>query len=237
MATYNEIIYNLSNLYDGGIGSDDNNVSNDQLIFIFNQYRAKLIREDLNKKRSIDPQIVQNLGCVEVECVDASECCDIKSYTTILRSKKPLPRSIEGYNKNYLVFVGTVDKVIPFMVTSETQARWGGNSKYTGNTPKAYIRDNDRYLYLINAPAGIELITVDVIAENPEEASKFTTCAGEPCFNNDMEYPISAHMIPIINTLITQNELRLLSGTNTDITNDTKDGAISSSSPQQQRGA
>jgi len=225
MATYNEIIYNLANLYDGGIGSDDGNISNEQIIFIFNQYRAKLIREDLEKKRSIDPQIVQNLGCVEVECVDAYECCDILSYTTILRSKKPLPKSIEGYNKNYLIFVGTVDKATSFMVTSEAQARWGGNNKYTGKTPKAYIRDNDRYLYLINAPAGIELITVDIIAENPKEAAKFTTCADTPCFTEDMEYPISAHMIPIINSLMAQNELRLLSGSSTDITNDTKDEA------------
>jgi hypothetical protein len=223
MATYNEIIYNLSNLYDGGIGSDDDNVSNEQLIWLFNQYRAKLVREDLNKKRTIDPQIVQNLGCVEVECVDASECCDIPSYTTILRSKKPLPKSIEGYTRNYLIFVGSVDKAIPYLVTSETQARWSGYNKYTSNAPRAYIRDSDRYLYLINAPAGIEIITVDVIAENPEEASKFTTCAGEPCFNRDMEYPISAHMIPTINAMITERELKLLSNTPTDVTNNVKD--------------
>jgi hypothetical protein len=223
MATYNEIIYNLSNLYDGGIGSDDDNISNDQLIWIFNQYRAKLIREDLNKKRSIDPQLVQNLGCVELECVDASECCDVKSYTTILRSKEPLPKSIEGYNKNYLLFVGSVDKRISYLITTETQARWGQYNKYTGSAPKAYIRDDDRYLYVINAPEGIEVITVDIIAENPEDAEKFSTCSGEPCFNRDMEYPISAHMIPIINSLIIQNELRLLSMTNDDITNNTKD--------------
>ena len=223
MATYNEIIYNLSNLYDGGIGSDDDNVSNEQLIWLFNQYRAKLIREDLEKKRTIDPQLVQNLGCVEVECVDASECCDILSYSTILRSKKPLPKSIEGYGKNYLLFVGTVDKSESFLVTSETQARWSSGSKYTAKHPRAYIRDSDRYLYLINIPEGTQIVTVDILAENPEDAQKFTTCAGEPCFTRDMEYPISAHMIPTINAMITERELRLLSNTPTDVTNNVKD--------------
>lgn len=228
MATYNEIIYNLQNLYDGGIGSDDGNISDDQLIWLFNQYRAKLIREDLNKNRSVDPQLVQNLGCVELVCADASECCDIQSYTTILRSKNPLPKSIEGYSKNYLLFAGTVDKAKSYLITSEAQARWSGYSKYTGKAPRVYLRDSDRYLYVINAPAGIEYITVDVIAENPEEAEKFSSCSGEPCFNRDMEYPISAHMIPIINSWITQNELRLLASTSEDTTNDTRDNTESS---------
>lgn len=223
MATYNELVYNLNNIYAGGIESDDNNISNDQLIWIFNKYRAKLIREDLNKKRSIDPQLIQNLGCVELECVDASECCDIQSHTTILRSRLPLPRVIEGYRKNYLLFVGTVDKVIPFTITTESQARWSKYNKYTGKSPRAYIRDDDRYLYLINAPEGLELITVDIIAEDPQEAREFYSCSGEPCFDYDMEYPISAHMIPIINSLILQNELRIIETTAIDTMNNTKD--------------
>lgn len=223
MATYNEIIYNLSNLYDGGIGSDDDNISNDQLIWLFNNYRAKLIREDLSKKRSIDPQIVQSLGCVRFECVDASECCDIPSYTTVLRSVLPIPKMIEGYQKNYLTYVGTVDKQTPYLITSEAQTRWSKYNKYTSKVGRAYLINDDRYLYIANAPEGLEVLNVQGIFENPEDATKFTTCAGEPCFTRDEDYPISAHMIPIINSLITQADLRLLSSTTPDSTNDAKD--------------
>jgi hypothetical protein len=59
MASYNEIVYNLKNVYRGGITSDDETMSDRQLIFIFNYYRAKLIREDLNKGRTIDRSIIQ----------------------------------------------------------------------------------------------------------------------------------------------------------------------------------
>jgi len=77
MATYKEIEYSLLNLYRGGITSDDENISGKQLMFHFRNYRAKLVREDLGKGRTLDRQLVQNLGCVEVECVDAAECCEI----------------------------------------------------------------------------------------------------------------------------------------------------------------
>jgi hypothetical protein len=226
MATYNEIIYNLKNLYRGGLTSDDDTISNRQIMFIFNYYRAKLIREDLNKGRTIDRSIIQNLGCVPVECVDASECCDIiDSGTTIVRTVDPIPEFVELYDKNLLTFVGTVDKLKSFQITSEAQVRWSRYNKYTGKTTKAFMRDNGNYLYIVNAPKGIELINIQGVFENPEEAEKFNHCDGTPCFDKDNEYPISSHMLPIINELIMTKELKGLVTTPTDETNNTTEDA------------
>jgi hypothetical protein len=226
MATYNEIVYNLKNLIRGGITSDDDTISNRQLIFIFNTYRAKLIREDLNKGRTIDRGLIQDLGCVPVECVDAADCCDIvDSGTTVVRTTEPIPDFLEIYDRNLLLFVGTVDRLKSFQITSEAQVRWSKHNKYTSKTTRAFMRSNDNYLYIANAPVGIELINIQGIFESPEEAARFNHCTGEPCFTNDDEYPVSTHMIPVINEMMMSKDLRSLLISPTDETNNTKEDA------------
>lgn len=226
MATYNEIEFSLKNLYRGGITSDDEDISGRQLMFHFRNYRATFIRRDLNMGKQLDRQLVQDLGCVKVICVDASECCEIESSgTTVLRTEKPLPKLIELYNKNLLTFVGTVDKQEAYQITTPTQARWSKFNKFTKKGIRAYLQSNTNYLYIINAPNGIELINIQGVFENPEEIKNFNNCDGTPCFSKDNEYPISAHMIPAITQEIINKELRLLSGTPTDTTNDTKEDA------------
>jgi hypothetical protein len=226
MATYNEIEYSLKNLYRGGITSDDEDVSGRQLMFHFRNYRAKLVREDLGKGRTLDRQLIQDLGCVEVECVDAAECCEIAdSGATVLRTKEPIPKLLELYNKNLLTFVGTVDKVTPYQVTTPTQARWSKFNKYTGKSTRAYLQSNSNYLYIINAPNGIELINIQGVFENPEEIKNYNNCDGTTCFSKDSEYPISSHMIPVITELIMSKELKVLASTPTDVSNNTKEDA------------
>ena len=121
MSTYREIIYNLDNLFNGGLGSDDDNTSHSQLLFWVNYYRAKLVREDLNKGRTLDPQLIQDLGCVPVACVDATECCDLGlDGITVVRTVDPIPKLLQTYDKINLTFVGTVDKSVSFNFNSTT---------------------------------------------------------------------------------------------------------------------
>jgi hypothetical protein len=177
--TYNQIAYNLKNLYRGGITSDDETISDRQLMFIFNYYRAKLIREDLNKKRTIDRQLIQDLGCVPVICVDAAECCDIAdSGTKVLRTENPLPKFLELYDRTLLTYAGLVDKSESFPLNTETRARWSKHNKYTSKITRSYLKlyNDDVYLYIVNAPKGIELINIQGIFEDPEQASKFNHC-------------------------------------------------------------
>jgi hypothetical protein len=226
MATYNEIIYNLKNLFRGGLTSDDETISNRQIIFVFNYYRAKLIREDLNKKRTIDRSIIQDLGCVALECVDAAECCDIvDSGSNVLRTVEPIPDLLELYDRDLLTFVGTVDKVETYQVSTEAQIRWSRNNKYTSKITKAFMRDDRNHLYIANPPKGLELINIQGVFENPEEASRFNHSIRKPCFTKDSYYPISAHMIPVINQLIMQNELKGLIATPSDETNNMTEDA------------
>jgi len=90
---------------------------------------------------------------------------------------------------------------VSYQLTTPAQARWSKHNKYTSKSTKAYLQDNSNYLYIINAPNGIELIKLED------------------------EYPISSHMIPVITELIMSKELKVLASTPTDVTNDTKEDA------------
>lgn len=219
MATYNELIYNLKNLYEGGIGSDDDNIADDQIIFMFDYYRAKLIREDLMKGRSISPFLIQEIGCMELETVDKSDCCDIKTDCYILKTKEKLPKVIEVYDKNLIVYIGSPDHETSFPLGSEVQNKWAKYNKYTSDAVRSFIRGD--YLYIINSDT-IDFVTVQAVFENPKEIAKFKTCDGKPCFSYEDQYPVSAHMISVITQLISERELRLMNTFPGDTINDAK---------------
>ena len=223
MATYNQIIYNIRNLYRGGLASDDDTVSDRQILFVFNTHRAFLVQQDKRKGRSYDRQVVQDLGRLEVECVDAAECCEIGlTGSNVLRTKEKLPAFLEIDGTIAITYVGRVDKQEAFQVSSRTQTRWSRFNKFTSKAVKAYIDNNNGYLYIENAPKGLELINVQGVLAEPEKIKDFMDCPGDDCFSFDEKYPINEGMIARVNDLVLQKDMRLLVTTPQDRVNDTK---------------
>ena len=64
--------------------SDDTDVSYREVAFELANQRALLIRNELNKNRTIDSDIIQDLGCVSMEPVDPAECCEKMMFFLIL---------------------------------------------------------------------------------------------------------------------------------------------------------
>ena len=44
---------------------------------LINEQRALWLRNEYNKSRTIDPNIQQEIGCLEMELVDPHLCCDL----------------------------------------------------------------------------------------------------------------------------------------------------------------
>lgn len=214
MATYNELIYNVKNLFQGGIGSDDYNVSDSQVLFILNYLRAKLIREDQMKGRSLSPFLTQEI-CLDMEFADKSDCC-IETNCYILKSTKPVPKVVEVYDRLLITFIGSTDYEEAFPLASEAKLRWSKYNKYTADSLRSFLRNG--YLYLVN-DTDIEKVAFQAVFEQPQEVAGFKTCSGKPCFSLDDEYPVSAHMIPVMTAMIADNEMRYLNMVPPDITN------------------
>jgi hypothetical protein len=200
MATLNEIAYDLLTIVRPQL-SDDTEIDLRQIKFWINNQRALWIRNEVNKKRTIDADLIQTL-CVELECVDASDCCDVDLDIPILRSTKPLPETIEMHTKQAILRVDVEYDRIP----------WVGNGRFNKNMVFSFIHDN--YVYVCsNNPAFNSLAAISVrgVFEDPEEAKNFKSCddPNEPCYSDDSPYPIKTWMIPALKETILKSNLMI----------------------------
>lgn len=202
MTTLNQLVYDgLSTIQGTGRYSDDSLLSQEQVEFSYINGRAFLIRQDQNKGRSLSDNVTQTLPCVEFISVDASECCDTSTECTVMRSKNKIPRPIELHQRDLITRVSGNDIMgtsFPFMPYARfTRA---GVSKWTKNNPKSTIKNG--YIYIINPPLAFSKGSVSGVFEDPREVGQYFTCEGSPCYTNDMAFPISAHMIPLLKELV-----------------------------------
>lgn len=204
-----EIIYNIKNLRAGGVQSDDDNIADEQIAFIINYYRAKLIKQELDRGKDIKTIYVQNLGKVEVDTFDKNECCAIENCS--IRTKLQLPKVTESNGKLNITFVGLLNGE-PFQEYSSTSAYWKQYNKYTKNLPGYYYENG--YIYLINLPnVMLSYINVKGVFEDPKQAEEFRTCK---CNNDtnciegfDFEYPIPHYMVDTIVKMVADSEFRI----------------------------
>ena len=72
--TLSELSYNIKNIAKGGQGnSDDDNLNIRQIEFWIRAYRARGILQTTDFGKAIDPQMVQDLGCMPLEEVDMAD--------------------------------------------------------------------------------------------------------------------------------------------------------------------
>jgi hypothetical protein len=62
---------------------------------IINEQRSLWLRNEYNKNRSIDPYVIQDLNCIELELVDPIQCCiAVPTGCKVLSTKKKIPNTI-----------------------------------------------------------------------------------------------------------------------------------------------
>lgn len=220
MSTLREIVYNIKNLMGKGLQSDDQLPSDRQYAFMVDYYRAKIVKESIEKNKSISPYI-QNLGSVELIEADPHECCD--GYDCILRTKRKIPDFITANGKEVATYVGTRDKSFLFQQTYYTRSYWDAFARYTGNMPKWYYQSP--YLYILNPPdPAMRMMNIQGVFEDPEEAENWRDCEceGTDCKKGlNFEYPFEDNMLDVLYKMMIQTELNLLLTVPEDQINDT----------------
>jgi len=221
-----ELIFNVKNLRAGGIQSDDENISDRQLAFIIDYYRAKLMRQEAMKHNSMNRQELQDLGRVSLITVDPHEC-DCPADACILRTELEVPKSLQlGDGKSHgFTFIGHYGGT-SFQETTWQRGPWDSYAKYTGDKPKWFIKG--RYIYLLNPPDPMmSVMNIQGLFETPREAEKFRTCDcdnGVECnIGFDFNYPISAHLVDTMMKMIMESEVRWSTLIPMDTTNDSLD--------------
>lgn len=191
--------------------SDDSVLDWRLLSYWVDNQRALWIRNELNKNRSIDDNLIQSLT-VEFEIADRIDDNIFIQDKKILKSTKKIPVTIERHNSPTITRVGSLDlKLRPFSFVDYTSAPWAGHGKFNRNEIYAFLLNG--YMYLIsdcNNPRWkvIRYGNVRGVFERPEEAGNFNHEDGTACYTDDSNYPINAWILPYIKAEILKADLK-----------------------------
>ena len=223
MTTFDQLVLDAMSLKRGQM-SDDDIGDKRQYEFWINNTRALLIRQDYAKNRTLSENVIQDLGCVEIETADVSECCDMTYGCSIKRTKLLLPKPIELLQNDAIMRVATIDKTSKaFSIVSYDQFIFSGNGRFNTNqiyatfrNSRVFLKSNSNILTL----KAMKYINIRGIFEDPREVKKFTRCNGTPCYTNNSDYPISNWMIEIIKKMILDTDIKIMFTLPSDPSND-----------------
>lgn len=204
----------------GGVQSDDMTLSDRQLMFIIDYYRAKLLKQDQQKGRFTQSMYIQNLGCVPLVQADKNDKCEIEDC--ILQTVDMIPKPLETNKGVNLTFVGTSNGT-PFQMQHHNAMFWKRAAKWTGKHTAWYFQSGR--IKLVDTPSLMfSDLNVEGIFERPLEAMEFMTCScpdnNADCFTGfAFEYPMPLHHVDIIVKLVAETELRILTSIPVDNSN------------------
>ncbi len=207
MSSFKSYIYDFQNLKEGGVQTITNSLSDRQVAYLINSYRAKLIDQRIVDKVKIPTVYQQDLSSGKVPVITSTEA----DYIT----KDVIPTPIR------LNYIGSTNRKTPYQITDPGKNVWEKESKLTGCLPKYYFRQGKIYL-LNHKDSTRNFITVQGIFEDPQAAEHYNKLYN-PFEEYDFEYPIQIKDRDVIFKMILDSELRFLSTMKLDTSNNTKD--------------
>lgn len=185
--------------------SDDSELDDRYIIYLYDIKRAKYIRQALNNiMRPIDISVKQDL-CLELETVSAMECGIDLTCKELIRTKRPIPTPLQLHDRTAITRVGPVDRIgRPFNFITREKAVYALDAPYP-NAVYAFLH-HDEHIYLTSNNNNTHLLTcinVEGVFEHPLDLGDYSKCCGctdpQPCFDMlTSEYPIQPHYIDLI---------------------------------------
>lgn len=190
--------------------SESESINRLQIEQWIHQYRATLIKQDIDKNRDINPQYIQHLPGLNVSVIN-NVVNGIPVNKKRYKISTTLPKLIDFNNKHGIVYItDPFDNII--QLVSKNRSEFQKYRKYTATDYIAYI-DNGNQLFLVGN-GDLKYINLGVIAEDPSTI---------PGFKSTDIYPIPASMIPILRQMILTKELNIMTHEVTDKTNNATD--------------
>ena len=187
--------------------SDDSYLTIDHCIFLCKKYRAFLIKKEQEKNRGtqdVASEFEMQQICIDLEkvpAIDGSACTG--GY--YLRSTKPIPKILEGYQPKIYPIDYYQGTNISFV--SRDRMRYTGSNKYLQNIIYSSLGP-DLHLYLNSSnPQFLYLkkLRISAVFDDFESvAGLLCDDEGEstPCDVLDAEFPIRDHLVPPLIELV-----------------------------------
>ena len=225
MQTLNQIAENIAYK----LGDQFNMTLRESLKDTILNYRAKFIRDDLDRNSLSDIHFVQTLN-IQFEEVDllnefganfeiVSAICDdvsIQSKYKVLRSKNLIPTPVRTKiaSRNPFVYFGRLEGSKAFTYTRLDMFRYIRLQPYNHHTIYYTVLNN--WIYILNSliecditnSLGIHNAMLRSIFEDPREA--YTACSDRNKFMDDRPFPIGRDMLMQITNGILKGEYPLV---------------------------
>lgn len=193
MATLNQIVATIKNIYSGGITKVDFPFRDAQLAFMVDYHAALLRKLDIDTKGYIDMSNIQDLGCQLLTKIDAADCTLVNYGTDI--KYVDIPPTLQLKKINAIEFFGSVDKTqtIPFKDPSIV-----GYDKYILFKNKMALSASQigTRIYVRGANA-VDLCYVNIrgVFETPSQVVSCDSAGTQTCYDWDCPYPIGQHLL------------------------------------------
>jgi len=192
-------------------------ISKRQLEGWVHQYRALLIKQDLDKGKMPNPDYIQEISALEVEVIDKADGSNIDTDTYMLKTTLALPNTLDLNRKSGFMYIGSIDGR-EFQFIAEGRSQWQQFKRYTAKDNIVFLRNN--YLYLLSVTP-LKYISVRGVFEVPTEVSAFvnpniTTRTA----SLDAAYPIPINMVSALKEMLLKSELGIEYKMFSDVTND-----------------
>lgn len=203
--------------------AESDSISRIQIEQWIHQYRAILIKQDLDKGRTVNPSYTQIINPFAMQSVGTFD--DRYEYASV----NGIPKTIDLHFRSGLLSIKDLDGNL-IQLGTEYKARLQVNRKFTSNDYIAFIKGDKLYAikslvaqctdevdHTLDTLTAVELTG---IFEDPTSVGQINSVCYDP---DNTVYPVPANMIPVIKNMIFTKELAIMSAVPTDITNNTHD--------------
>lgn len=192
-----------------------------------------LLRRDFARNGLVSRHVEQDLGCIELEKVNASQCCNLPIECDVVRTVVDIPRTVRFNFTDAITHVSDPSGLITIPVVDSLTVQFLPYDRFTKNTRKAYMIEDKLYIY---NPGGMDTINIRGVFEDPEVVAKFE-CGGGNCYDDQSDFPMPLDMVQAITDGLVKGTFMMIAQTVSDTENDTlQAGHLMTPQTQSKRG-
>src|SRR3972149_3665978 len=128
------IIRDLVRIIRGSVETQSETISDRQVEYWIHQYRALLLKQDMDKKKTPNPDYIQEIKGLHLSQVDITEISTIPIGKYVLKTDLQLPKTIDCNFKSGFTYIGTAaGREIQYV--PQSRSIWQQYKIYTNNDP------------------------------------------------------------------------------------------------------
>jgi hypothetical protein len=190
----------------------------EEMKVVIGYWRSRLLRDALEKNRQ-DRMYFRQYIEVPLVRVNIAELPGFPDYP-VLRTACEIPEPVRANGIAY-DYVGSPDKLSNFkLFTEQHELIPALNATHTGKNPKGLWLN--KFIYVFNR-LDLPYLGVSGVYDDPQSVADFKcNCGCDPCYDDDMPYPISGDIQQRIIQGILSTELRQVQKADTEVVPVTK---------------